>query len=161
MILNKNFRQCAVPILGGITLLHSMAAQSAGEGWSAVPYAGFSLLGDKSPTIVGANEIDDGSPDAAVDAGFTAGLSLRYEYTDSPWASEIGWEYRSNDAETTTADGVVLPDGNYAPNIFSLNERYSLTQGDRVTPWFGGGLTWVQELDLDSENTDGERLFSD
>jgi len=29
-----------------------------------------------------------------------------------------------------------------------------------LTPWVGGGLTWIQELDLDSEGADGERSFS-
>jgi opacity protein-like surface antigen len=136
-------------------------AQAAGDGWSVVPYIGLSTLSDQSPQVSGADGILDGELDVAVDSGFTAGLGLRYDYKQSPWASEFGWEYRSNDSSITTANGVSLPDGNYASNTFYLNGRYALAQGSRFTPWLGGGLTWIQEIDLDSENTDGERSFSD
>jgi len=93
--------------------------------------------------------------------GFTAGLSARYYYPDSRWVSEFGWEYRSNDSTITPAAGAQLPDGNYASNIFYLNGRYRLTEGSSFTPWLGGGVTWTQEVDLDSEDANGERSFSD
>ena len=141
--------------------LCAMPAQAAGDGWSVVPYIGLSVLGDQSPQIVGADDIVNGDLDVAVDSGFTAGLGVRYGYEDSRWTSEIGWEYRSNDSSTTAANGVSLPDGNYASNTFYLNGRYALTEGSGFTPWLGGGLTWIQEIDLDSENSDGERSFSD
>jgi len=71
--------------------------------------------------------------------GFTAGLSARYYYPDSRWVSEFGWEYRSNDSTITPR----------------------LTEGSSFTPWLGGGVTWTQEVDLDSEDANGERSFSD
>lgn len=151
----------ATAIAVGSTLVTSLTAQAAGEGWSIVPYVGISQLGNQSPNIVDADDIVDGGLDIAIDSGFTAGLGVRYDYKSSRWTSEVGWEYRTNDSKTTAADGSVLPDGNYASNIFFLNSRYSLTDGKRWTPWIGGGLTWIQEIDLDSENIDGERSFSD
>lgn len=136
-------------------------AWAADEGWSVVPYVGLSQLGDQSPDITDADDIVDGGLDIAIDSGFTAGLGVRYDYADSRWTSEFGWEYRSNDAQTTTADGSVLPDGNYASNVFYVNGRYALTDGNRWTPWVGSGLTWIQEVDLDSEDAEGERSFAD
>ncbi|MBX2881918.1 MAG: outer membrane beta-barrel protein [Granulosicoccus sp.] len=141
--------------------LSAMPAQAASDGWSVVPYIGLSALSDQSPQVFGADDIVNGDLDVAVDSGFTAGLGVRYDYEDSRWTSEFGWEYRSNDSSTTAANGVSLPDGNYASNTFYFNGRYALTEGRRFTPWLGGGLTWIQEIDLDSENSDGERSFSD
>ena len=141
--------------------LLTTSATAAGAGWSVVPYVGISQLGDQSPGLSGAADIADGTLDIAVDTGFTAGLGFRYDYPGSRWSSEFGWEYRSNDSDTTDATGLALPGGNYASNIFYINGRYALGEGKAWTPWVGAGLTWVQEVDLDSENTDGERSFED
>lgn len=154
-------RQLAACMAAGSILVTPLPVQASGEGWSVVPYLGFSQLGDQSPDITGANDIADGRLDITIDSGFAAGLAVRYDYANSPWTSEIGWEYRSNDSAATTADGSVLPDGNYASNIFYLNGRYALNEDKRLTPWVGGGLAWIQEIDLDSEDSDGERSFED
>ena len=131
------------------------------EGWSIVPGAGFSLLADQSPSFVGTDTIANGKSTVSLDPGFAAGVGLRYHYENSRWASEFGWEYRSNDALTTDADGVELPGGNYASNTFFLNGRYAFSEDRRLTPWVGAGVVWVQEVDLDSESTVGETSFSD
>lgn len=131
------------------------------DGWSIVPTVGVSQLGDQSPAISGSDTVADGDLDVAIDAGFVAGLGLRYFYANSRWSSEVAWEYRSNDSTTTAANGAVLPDGNYASNTFFLNGRYDLTDGDTWTPYIGAGLSWLQEVDLDSEDAEGERSFSD
>ena len=154
-------RCTAAAIVVSGSLLTAVTAHAAGEGWSIVPYVGTSQLGNQSPDLIGSDDLVDGGLDITVDTGFTAGVGLRYDYENSRWASEVGWEYRTNDSQTTTADGNVLPDGNYASNIFYLNGRYALTDGNRWTPWIGGGLTWIQEVDLDSEDANGERSFSE
>lgn len=153
------FRYTLTAVTVGSLLTATTPVHAAGEGWSIVPYIGLSQLGDQSPDIAAADDIADGRLDIAVDSGFTAGLGVRYDYENSRWTSEIGWEYRSNDSETTASDGSVLPDGNYASNTVYVNGRYALSEGKRWTPWIGGGLTWIQEIDLDSENADGERSF--
>lgn len=152
-------------VLSGIALASSLAlttttSYAAGEGGSVVPYLGFSQLGDQSPGI-NADGIATGAADVSVDSGFVGGLSFRYDSTNSRWNSEIGWEYRSNDSVITTNDGTDLDGGNYASNTFYLNGRYSLTEGGKITPWIGGGLSLVQEVDIDSEGSDGERSFED
>ena len=138
-----------------------IAEQAAGRaGWSIVPYAGYSILSDQSPTLAG-TEAADGRSSVAVDDGFTAGLGLRYHY-DSPWSAEVGWEYRSNDSTITDAEGNALPGGNYASNIFYLNGRYDLPVDTGAWQlWVGGGVTVTQEIDLDSESAAGETSFSD
>ncbi len=129
-------------------------------GWSVVPYVGSSQIGDQSGVIGRAQDISDGPLDVQLDDGFVAGLGLRYDYKNSPWSAEFSWEYRSNDSSTTASDGTELPGGNYASNIFAINGRYAFSRKGAVTPWLGSGLMYVQEIDLDSENVDGERSFS-
>ena len=142
-------------------LTGSPVALAQSDGWSVVPYLGISQMSDQSAELVQASDLSEGELDVELDSGFTAGLSLRYSYPTSRWTSEVGWEYRSNDATTTTSDGTQLPGGNYASNVFVLNGRYGLTEGQRWTPWVGAGVVWVQEVDLDSEDANGERSFSD
>jgi len=142
-------------------LLTSQNAVAEDKPWSVVPYVGMSHLSDQSPLISGAAGITPGTLDVTVDAGFTAGLSLRYDYSSSRWSSEFGWEYRSNDTSLSTSDGSALPSGNYASNTFYVTGRYALSNAGALTPWVGGGLSWIQEIDLDSENSEGERSFSD
>lgn len=156
-----HIRHFAAAITFGATLFATHTTQTANQGWSIIPYVGISQLSNQSPDITGSNDIVDGGLDIAVDTGFTTGIGIRYDYENSRWTSEVGWGYRTNDSKTTTADGNVLPDGNYASNIFYLNGRYSLTDDSQWTPWIGAGLTSIQEIDLDSEDADGERSFSD
>lgn len=159
---NRNsLSQLGLMALLGAGALSSSMHGHANEGWSVVPYVGLSQLDDQTPTISNADDIADGGLGITVDSGFTAGLGIRYDYADSPWSSEIGWEYRSNDAVATASNGLALPDGNYASNTFYLNGRYALRNGRPLTPWVGGGLTWIQEVDLDSENAQEERSFED
>lgn len=149
----------AKAVLGGGLLIASQITSASGSGWSIVPYLGFSQLGDQAPSFA-ADGIAGGEADISIDSGFTGGVSIRYDYADSRWTSELGWEYRSNDATITSSDGSQLPGGNYASNTFLLTGRYALSEGSRFTPWIGGGLSVVQEIDLDSEGADSERSFS-
>jgi len=160
-VLSKTVRP-SVAVRASIPLLlwPLLGAAQDTAGWSVVPYIGYSVLSDQSPSLTGPAAAD-GAADVSVDNGFTAGLGVRYHY-NSPWSSEFGWEYRSNDSVITDASGSQLPAGNYASNLFYLNGRYDLPleTGDWQV-WIGGGLTVVQELDLDSESSTGETSFSD
>jgi len=153
-------RAVRAAVMAGCLIGASQTTHSADAGWSIVPYVGVSVLGDQSPGIA-ADGIAPGQLDVSVDTGFTSGLSFRYDYSDSRWTSEIGWEFRANDTQFNDASGSELPSGNYASNIFYLNGRYALTEGAALTPWIGGGLSVVQEVDIDSESSAGERSFSD
>ncbi len=148
-----------------LTWLYALAgttqnAYSAGEGWSVLPHAGISQLSDQAGSFGSAVDIADGEFDVALNSGFTAGLSFRHDYSNSPWTTEFGWEYRSNDSEITTSDAMTLAAGNYASNTFFLNGRYALADTWQFTPWLGAGISILQEIDLDSEGAGPERSFS-
>jgi len=100
-----------------------------------------------------------GRADIDLDTGFTGGLGLGYRYTDK-LAVEFGWEYRSNDAETTLNDVSEFDEGNYASNIFYLNGHYFFDKIDKWQPYVGAGLTWVEEIDIDLERGDRELSYS-
>lgn len=141
-------------------VLASQATAADREGLSVVPYVGASQLSDQSATLSNF-DTGNGAADVQLESGFTAGLSLRYHF-GSPFSSEFGWEYRANDSVIVDADGQRLPGGNYASNIFYYNGRYDLPLGTgQLQPWLGGGVSIVQEVDLDSESAAGEVSFSD
>ncbi len=158
---SSHVQRLVAATLFGSLLSGSNPSVAAGQGWSVVPYLGISQLGDQSASLSEASAEDSVGIDVALDSGFTAGLAVRYDYADSPWQSEFGWEYRSNDAVITPANSAALPGGNYASNTFYLNGRYMFNARNPWTPWVGGGLHWVQEVDLDSETAGTERSFSD
>ena len=114
-------RTTATLALCWLTVYHIPVSAANPDGWSIVPYVGASLMRDQSPVITNANGITDGQTQLTLDTGFTAGLAVRYHYIDSRWSSEFGWEYRSNNAAISTAEGATLPKGNYASNIFYFN----------------------------------------
>ena len=130
----------------------------ADDDWFVRPVAGLSQMSDLSSS---ASNIDgvSGQSDISVDSGFNLGLGVGYNYTDN-FAVELFWEYRTNDSSTVVADTVTYNDGNYASNIFALNGIYNFdSQGD-WTPYVGAGFTWVQEVDIDLEDSGMERSLS-
>ena len=150
-------RLVATTILFGIT---SVVVADDRTGLSLIPLFGYSQLSDQTAVLSGLDS-GNGAARVEIDSGFMAGLALRYQF-DSPFSSEFGWEYRSNDSVIIDAAGMELPAGNYASNVFYFNGRYdpAVTFG-RFRPWIGGGLSIVQEVDLDSESAAGEVSFSD
>ncbi|MEM1264300.1 MAG: OmpW family outer membrane protein [Pseudomonadota bacterium] len=117
--------------------------------WSIRPYVGLSQLGDVNGPSRGLGTVD-GPVDVAVDSGFTAGVALGYDINER-WAAEVAWEYRTNDSETTLADGTRFTDGNYASNLISLSGVYKLSPRGRWQPYLGLGVTVAQEIDIDLE----------
>jgi outer membrane protein W len=101
----------------------------------------------------------NGKADVEPGNGFNAGLGVGYHYTDQ-LAIELFWEYRSNESETTIADGTQFTEGNYASNIFFLNGHYNFHSGSNWRPYLGAGLGWVQEIDIDLEANGVELSYS-
>lgn len=148
-----------IPLLS-VLLFCSVSPLQAddGRGWFIRPYLGFSHIQDQSPNTQGVGSID-ATAEVDLDNGFVAGLGVGYRY-NAHWASEIAWEYRSNDSMATLADGQDFPDGNYASNIFNINGFYYFTPMQKWQPYIGGGLSWVQEIDLDLEDGGIEQSYS-
>lgn len=161
--MNTLFKQKypTICLLAAGALMFNSLAIANDSTWSIVPYAGFSVLDDQSATISGTGPIANGNFNVDVGSGFVAGISARYNYKNSPWISEFGWEYRSNDSAATPSSGELFDSGNYASNTFYINGRYAFNNSGRLTPWLGGGGVWTQEIDVDTENANAGISFAD
>ena len=94
-----------------------------------------------------------------LDSGFTPGIAFGKQLNDR-WAAELAWEYRSNDSNTTLADGDDYPQGNYASSVFALNGYYHFASDNPWQPYLGAGVMLVQEIDLDLERDGVEQSYS-
>jgi outer membrane protein W len=112
---------------------------------------GLNFLGDQSFKQSGiATAGSDGTSEH--DSGWLAGGALGYRWTDN-WAIELAWDYRTNDVSRTKfTDGSSFNKGDYASNIFLLNTFYRWTKSS-WRPYAGAGLGWVQEIDIDLQNS--------
>lgn len=145
----------------GICLLSStitVFANENEEGWFLRPIFSLSNLSDTTGAISGSSQ--SGTVEITTDSGFSAGLGLGYQYNQNV-AVEIFWEYRTNDSNTTFADGTSFT-GNYASNVFFLNGFYYFDSGSKSNwqTYIGAGIGWVQEIDLDIESMGSEESFS-
>ncbi len=145
-------------VLAGCMLASASQTAIAAENWFVRPYLGLSQMSDLDSDF---SDIDglSGEADVDLDTGFTGGLGVGYRYTDK-FAVEVGWEYRSNDSETTLNGVSEFDDGNYASNIFYLNGHYFLDKSGAWQPYVGAGLTWVEEIDIDLERNGEELSYS-
>lgn len=138
--------------------LFTLPGTAAQHNWYLKPYVGLSELSDTSGNASDIEQLS-GPVEVSLDAGFTAGLSLGYQYTDN-LAFEFGWEYRSNDSTTTIDDQLTFNEGNYASSMFMLNAMYNFQSDGKFTPYLGAGLTWAQEVDIDLEQNGEELSYS-
>ncbi len=123
--------------------------------WYVKSYLGFSQISDLEGTSTNIGD-SDGPIDVNLDSGFFAGGAVGYRFNDR-WSTDLSWEYRSNDSETTIADGTAFNEGNYASNVFSLNGYYHFEKRGKWQPYIGAGLMYGQEIDIDLE-MNGEEL---
>lgn len=141
------------------SFLYTANSALANEGeWYLRANTGLSLMDDTRGQSQSVGSID-GSTKVELDDGFFAGMAVGYRYGPN-WAAEISWDYRSNDSETTLADGTEFIDGNYASNIFYLNGLYHFTARESWEPYVGAGVGWIEEIDIDLENAGGEISYS-
>jgi len=125
--------------------------------WTLRPTFGISQMSDfTAASTVGT---ESGTASINLDGGFNAGLGLAYNFNPN-WSAELYWEYRSNDSETTLADGTVFTEGNYASNLFALNGIYNFSTSGQWQPYVGAGLTLIQEVDIDLESSGMEQSYS-
>ncbi|MEZ5534542.1 MAG: OmpW family outer membrane protein [Thiolinea sp.] len=147
-------------LLSIVIILTTPATLLAGEnerGWFIRPYFGLSQVDDVSTQISAVNNTS-GVTRIQPDDGFVSGVGIGYQY-NAQLASEIAWEYRTNDINTDFSGS---RGGDYASNAFYLNGYYHLPTGQqRWQPYVGGGLGWLQEIDLDLETANGDVSLSD
>lgn len=137
--------------------INLMAADTGN--WFVRPFVGLSQMSDLSADTENLGALD-GRSQIDLDAGFNAGIGWGYRYNDRV-AVELAWEYRTNDSSVTLADNSEFSDGNYASNMFFLNGfYYPQVKSLRWSPYVGGGLSWMQEIDIDLEQSGVETSLS-
>ena len=142
-----------------LSCLHYTVTAHADAGkWYLSAHTGVSQLGDTSGQTLNVGSTN-GKASIGLDNGFLAGMAVGYRYATN-WMAEIAWEYRSNDSETMLADGTKFNDGNYASNVFYLNGLYHFSIRGNWEPYVGVGLGWIQEIDLDLEDSNVEISYS-
>lgn len=151
----KYWLTLAITAFGFTFGCNALADQSR---WYLSAHTGLSQLSDTNGQTTDVSSVD-GNATVDLNSGFLAGMAIGYQYNKN-WAAEIAWEYRTNDSETILADGTVFNEGNYASNIFFVNGIYTFARDSVWEPYVGFGLGWVQEIDLDLEDENGEISFS-
>lgn len=156
----KKIKSARCLLIGSSLLLSAslFANNQNNSNWNVRPYFGISQMSDLSAQTTGVGTVD-GNAQVNLDSGFTAGLGFGYQINQN-WTAELAWEYRSNDSETTLADGSVFTEGNYASNLFMLNAAYNFPASGKWHPYVGAGLTWLQEVDIDLELNGIEQSYS-
>jgi outer membrane protein W len=159
----KNFYLCAVAICFYI-ISPSLLAKSihdnekdTSNNFYIKPIVGVSVLSDQ--TFITDNLLEQtGSADIELNNGLNLGLGAGYRFNDSV-VLELAWEYRTNDSNTTLNNGATFA-GNYASSLFSANAYYTFFRYDNIDVYAGTGLIYVQEIDLDLEDSELERSLS-
>ena len=126
---------------------------------SSKPAVGVSQLSDQNFVIQDSDSLD-GNGVASTSSGIAAGLGFGYQVNPS-FSAEIYWEYRSNDTDTNIDNVETTFEGNYASSIVYLNGYYHFMQTKEWDFYVGAGLGYVQEIDLDLEESGLERSYSD
>ena len=146
-------------LVSSILISNSAFADDKGK-WNVKLYSGTSTLSDQST-----RQTDVASAGATGkiknDSGFMAGGSVGYNYNNN-LSAEIAWDYRSNDSKTNFSDGSRFNDGDFASNIIFVNGRYTLDPiaQTNLRPYIGGGLGYVEEIDVDLKSGGVERSYS-
>jgi outer membrane protein W len=147
-------------ILASSILISNIAFADDTGKWYVKLYSGISTLSDQST-----KQTDVASAGASGkiknDSGFMAGGSVGYNYTNN-LSVELAWDYRSNDSKTNFSDGSRFNDGDFASNIFFVNGRYTFdpVAQTNLRPYIGGGLGYVEEIDVDLKSGGVERSYS-
>ncbi len=147
-------------ILASSILISNFAFADDTGKWYVKLYSGISTLSDQST-----KQTDVASAGASGkiknDSGFMAGGSVGYNYTNN-LSVELAWDYRSNDSKTNFSDGSRFNDGDFASNIFFVNGRYTFdpVAQTNLRPYIGGGLGYVEEIDVDLKSGGVERSYS-
>jgi len=131
----------------------------AKSNWYLSSHVGLSQLSNQN---VEARSVGSMSGNGLVelDSGFASGIGVGYQFNSS-WAVELSWEYRSNDATTSIGEDFVLGTGNYASNLFFVDLVYRHQFGNDLESFYGAGISWSEEIDLDIEQSGSELSFSD
>ncbi|MEM9303675.1 MAG: outer membrane beta-barrel protein [Pseudomonadota bacterium] len=143
------------PALLALVLASTPAAEAEDSGWYVRAIAGYNTLSDETVR----HSTGEFAGEASFGSGFAGGGAVGYD--TGPWRFEGEILYRSADLDRLEAATGPITEGNYASLGFGANVLYSfnLFGTDRATSYVGGGLVFLQEIDIDFE-TPEENSFS-
>jgi opacity protein-like surface antigen len=151
----------ALLTLGGLLApATAVQAQSEPKGFYASIYAQASRLGSTTFDEFGNAGFGSGL-EASFKTGMGLGGDLGYRYGNG-WAAEFEWNWRRHDLNSLRrANTTLASDGDFASNIIFVNVlRRFIGQRGGWTPYVGGGIGWVQEIDMDLNTGASERAWS-
>ncbi len=137
-----------VPLLCiGLTPAAALA-QAESKGFYVTAYGQYSRIGSSSFSESGT--LGDGSglrAEFGSGSGWGADVGWRY---GNGWAAEVEWNYRSHSLDSLQQGGTNRArGGDFASNILLVNGLRRFPTSGAWTPYLGGGLGWVQEIDFD------------
>ncbi len=94
-----------------------------------------------------------------LDSAFRSGMSFGYKFKPK-WSVEFAYDYITNSSNARFSDGTFFQEGDYSSVILFTNMFYHLKTYNKFTPYFGGGLGYIQEIDIDLETSGVESSFS-
>ena len=139
-----------IPSLTLAALIASSSAALA-EGFYLKAFGGVSTIGDTDVTL------STGGTDTNVSfgSGTTFGGSFGYRYPGTSLAAEVEFTYRSGDSDMGATAG-----GDFASTALMVNAVYTLGQTGAITPYVGGGLGVITEIDFDVPGGGGETEYN-
>lgn len=124
-------------------------------------YAGLNMLNDKKISQAGVAS-SGAIGNSSFSSGWIAGGALGYYFTNN-LATEISWDYRTNELNKANfSDGKNFSEGDFASNIFFLNNYYNFNPiiKNKLRPYVGLGLGFVEEIDIDLNSGGIENSYS-
>ncbi len=151
-------RLATVTICAGVGLL--CGAAQAEENWYASAKLGFNTLGDQTVSYAGPGGSSSGN--AEFDGGFAAGGAVGYKFGNN-WRLEGEVLYRTSELDTADISGLgTFTEGDYSSVAIAVNGLYDfdLFGNEKIKTYVGGGIGWLQEIDIDFEQNGVEQSFS-
>lgn len=140
--------------ISSLTLAALLATTSGAfaEGFYFKAYGGLSNIGVTDVSIsTGGTDTD-----VSFGGGSVFGGSVGYTYPGTSLSAELEYTYRTGDSDSGATAG-----GDFASTSVMVNAVYSLGQTGAFTPYVGGGLGLVTEIDFDVPDGGGEIEFND
>ena len=133
-------------------LIASCANAALAENFYLKAYGGVSTVGDTDVTLSGGGT----DTDVSFGGGSTFGGAFGYSYPGAALSAELEYTYRSGDSDSGATAG-----GDFASTSVMVNAIYSLGQTGAITPYIGGGIGLVTEIDFDVPGGGGEVEYND
>ena len=151
-------RLVAIILLAGASFF-AVDAQAEGD-WYATAKFAYNTLDDQGVEYTAAGNTVDGT--AEFDGGFAAGATGGYRFNNN-WRLEGEFMYRTSELDRADIPGVgTFTDGDYSSVAIGVNGLYdfNLFGSDKARAYAGAGIAWLQEIDIDFDESGVESSYS-